>query len=280
MKKILIISLSCILFAGVGLAEKQRVADTRTESEYRAILIQLLEQKDNDSISKIIKEKNFWLLTNRKDLNEFRIEADKALASRGYGDLWKSYILWKNISAIHRKSIGADIAYPKCIACAEKYKCMIDIGAFARRGASIDELIECLDEYIKFPEKCKIDGACFDGAKKGIQEVAAISIKRALRKQGKSFVTKDGINPCEVYMEKLNKALNAPRFIGLNEWLEELGYKSRIDTSKLPSETKIEALKDAIFYGEKTPNNADKTVLSICLGVDGYNEFVKKYNGD
>ena len=88
------------------------------------------------------------------------------------------------------------------------------------------------------------------------------------------------MNPVEQYLTRLNTALNAPRFAGLNEWLADLGYKERMDLSGLPTEQEISALKESVMYGDKAMNDYVKILLCTCLGVDGYNQFVKEYNGD
>ena len=113
-----------------------------------------------------------------------------------------------------------------------------------------------------------------------IQKTATKSIRKALRRQGKSFVVKNGVNPCEQYVTALTAALNAPRFNGIDAWCESLGMSFRLDTSRLPSAQDIEVLKEQILDGDKDPKPEDLYILNICLGTDGYNKFVKAYNGD
>lgn len=254
--------------------------DTSTVSEYRSVLMSMLSEADHSKIKQIATASHFWQVEKNPKLDSFRIEADTALAAKGFATLWNKYTSWPKVSANHRKQVNADMHYPKCIALAKKYECNINIQVFAQNGATIDELIECLNEYISFPKGCQMNSKSLDEAKKGIQKSAVLGIKRALRNQGKSFVVVNGINPCEQYMNRLNSILNAPRFKGLNDWLKELGFTSRIDESRFPSKELVEKLKDKIFYGEIKASPYHKAILSACLGVDGYNEFVKKYNGE
>ena len=254
---------------------------TATRGEYEQILTQMLAASTKEQISKIAIQNRFWTVATRKDLLEFRLEADRKLATRGYGQFWTKIQTWPKVSELARRENGADKAYTNTIAYVRQYGShRINLLDLAVKGASIDELIICLNELIAAPQKCYVSTEEFNAAKKGIQRSAVLGIKKALRKQGKSFVTVDGVNPCEVYMEKLNKALNAPRLEGLNQWLEELGFVNRVDVSSLPSGGEINTLKGAIFYGERKMTPYDRTMLSLCLGVDGFNEFVKLYNGD
>jgi hypothetical protein len=115
--------------------------------------------------------------------------------------------------------------------------------------------------------------------KRRLQKMALGAIKVHLRSQGKSFVTKNGVNPCEKYMTGLTEALNAPRFAGLDAWFKSMGLKG-VDLSKMPSEEAVAKLKDDIFYGRKDMDGRAKAILEVCLGVEGYNKFVKEYNGN
>jgi hypothetical protein len=80
-------------------------------------------------------------------------------------------------------------------------------------------------------------------------------------------------------MTDLTAALNAPRFAGLDMWLRSVGCKG-VDLSKMPSEEDVAKLREDILYGRKDMTPFNKSILYVCLGVDGYNKFVKEYNGD
>lgn len=278
MKQILM--MFCVVTMSVALGHTRIDPNSATIAQYRALLVEMLSEADQAKVKQMATRSNFWAMETNSRFDSLRIEADNALAARGVATLWNKYTAWPKVSANHRKQTGADVHYAKCIELAKRFGCNINIQVFAQNGANIDELIGCLNEYIAFPKGCSINSKSLDEAKKGIQKAAVLGIKRALRNQGKSFVVVNGVNPCEQYMNRLNTILNAPRFTGLNAWLEELGFIARLDESKFPSPSDVEKLKEAIFYGEIKSTPQNRAILSVCLGVDGFNEFVKKYNGE
>lgn len=163
-------------------------------------------------------------------------------------------------------------------ACAVRLNSNAQPYALLNRGATMDELVNCLSEI------CSTNSPFMGVTVKtslcaAIQKAGVRLVKRHLRDLGESFVADGGKNPCAPYMEELNAALNAPRFNGLNEWLAKMGVEARLDASRLPSEAEVNALKDRIYYGECDMNDRRKYILHTCLGVDGYNAFVKQYNG-
>ena len=103
-------------------------------------------------------------------------------------------------------------------------------------------------------------------------------VKKYLYNQGKSFVTKNGVNPCEPMLQRLNTALNAPRMNGFNEWLSDVGVNERMNLSFLPSDNEINQLKIAILVGEREPKSADLFNLYMCLSISDYNAFIERYN--
>lgn len=114
-----------------------------------------------------------------------------------------------------------------------------------------------------------------------IQTKAAPVVRRWIRRNGGSFVTdKDGKNPMEEHLKPLTAALNAPRFKGLNVWLEKHGVAARFDESLLPTEEAAAKLKEDVYYGDVEMTEKTKFLLQVCLGVEGYNAFVKEYNGE
>ena len=48
----------------------------------------------------------------------------------------------------------------------------------------------------------------------------------------------------------------------------------------MPSEADVAKLREDVLMGDRDMGNYAKSVLGVCLGVDGYNEFVREYNGD
>lgn len=114
-----------------------------------------------------------------------------------------------------------------------------------------------------------------------IQAKAAKLVRRVIRRNGGSFVTdKDGRNPMEEHLKPLTAALNAPRFKGLNDWLAKYGVEARFDESLLPTEEAAAKLKEDVYYGDVEMTEKTKFLLQVCLGVEGYNAFVKEYNGE
>lgn len=260
---------------------------TATEAQYRDVFRLILENPTNSyTISKATK---FNEIMRRKDFSDFINEVDSTLAERSfnghplaiYGINWSCGLFPK----YGKKVLISSDLYDKFT---YSYDCMtrkriptLYTSRLIYYGVDIDDLIRILGEQITFPsERVFVRKEWIIDLKKAIQQLASKSIKRKLREQGKSFVTKDGVNPCEEYLTRLNVALDAPRFAGLNAWLEELGFEARIDETKLLSEETITDLKQKIFYGEKNNTPFTEVVLLTYLGVEGYNQFVKEYNGD
>jgi hypothetical protein len=183
------------------------------------------------------------------------------------------------MSTLARAAVGADTAYAKSIAIAERLGCDITAASIFRAGGTIGDLAVYLSEAAACPMKCT------DGELRGIywkdamQKAAVKAVKKYIRSQGKSFVTKDGVNPCEIYMTDLTTALDAPRLAGLDAWYKSIGLAG-IDLSALPSEAEVEHLRQDVLDGTKDLDSRTKVILHICLGVEGYNAFVKEYNGD
>lgn len=155
----------------------------------------------------------------------------------------------------------------------------------ARAALTMDERLQLLTEAVSLVDgkvrmECRYQAVV--GYCQWIQSDKAVvkAIRKYLRSQGKSFVTKDGVNPCEELMKELNAALNAPRFKGLNAWMEKVGFTARIDESQLPTEEFVAQLKEDVLNGEKDMTENVAFVLKVNLGVEGYNAFVKEYNGE
>ena len=279
MKKLLIatyIALSVMVASAIEKLDWK----TATEAQYRAALTEISAQTNATLVYKSIVDSGFISIQNRNDMDALRLEADEIFASKHVGSQWWRFMKqWPKMSAYGRAAIGVEtnLAYTLALATKLRVSTLTPLALYTK-GAEVDEMVRSMGEHI-IP-RCYIDINGIATFKSYVQKSATKTIKRKLREQGKSFVTKDGVNPVEQYLTRLNTALNAPRFAGLNEWLAELGYKERIDLSRLPSEQEVEALKEAVMYGEKNMTGQVKIHLYVCLGVDGYNQFVKEYNGD
>lgn len=104
------------------------------------------------------------------------------------------------------------------------------------------------------------------------------TIRRRLRDLGRPIVIKDGVNPVQDAIDELSAALNAPRFSGLKEWIAEWFPDYRWIEVKWMSDEELSKFKDDIFYGDIEFGAANRVILRSHLGVDAYNDFVKKFN--
>jgi hypothetical protein len=102
--------------------------------------------------------------------------------------------------------------------------------------------------------------------------------------QGKTPVSKDGVNPLTVVMDPVIAALNGPACAGLIEALAVIGITDLTDGGVLPAFVP----PDAKRIGELTDSARQAVVatgdagaqgqLLLLLGVDGYNGFVRQFN--
>ena len=92
------------------------------------------------------------------------------------------------------------------------------------------------------------------------------------------IVVEGDSNPVQVEMDKLTAALNAPRLVGLKEWFAKFYPEYKWIDSEWETDEEIEALKDAVYNGEREFGIREKNVLRVNLGMVKYNEFVEAYN--
>lgn len=108
-------------------------------------------------------------------------------------------------------------------------------------------------------------------------------IKRRLREKGISFVVREGeANPVQEAIDALTAAFNAPKLAGLREWVAEWFPEYQwvdIDHFFMSNE-EITKLCDDIYYGDKDLTNRNSALILSHLGLDGYNAFIARYNGD
>ena len=103
-------------------------------------------------------------------------------------------------------------------------------------------------------------------------------VKRSLRAAGKTFVTRDGINPVEVLMKPVIDAMNAPKLEGIEAAIEALGVnvpKSVRDNSVWAD---IATRMNGIMQGDLPADSRSDGAIIILLGPDGYNAWVKEFN--
>lgn len=209
-------------------------------------------------------------------------ELDAALAQKKFipAQAWRNPVMWPVCSAADQSRCGADVAYAATYDIARRHGCNLPSPTHSECGDwTLDEIAVWLSDIVAFPKKCALGQGEIARIKQWLQTTAVRVIRLHIRAQGKSFVTKDGVNPCESYMTSLTTALNAPRFAGLDEWLKGVGCKG-IDLSRLPTEEYVETLKTDILNGDKHMTDYNRGILLVCLGVDGYNAFVREYNGE
>lgn len=104
-------------------------------------------------------------------------------------------------------------------------------------------------------------------------------LKKLIREKGGSFIVgADGVNPVQSAIDSLSAALNRPRMQGLKEWVAEWYPNHAWIEPPWMSEESLNKLMDDVFYGQVDFCQKVQYVLRANLGVEGYNEFIKKYN--
>jgi hypothetical protein len=115
--------------------------------------------------------------------------------------------------------------------------------------------------------------------KEMIKERAVTMARLKLRTEGKTFVTKNGVNPIVAKLAPVIDALNRAECAGLEEALRGLGCKcanvDRIDLRKASGVWQEELMRGERL-GAAVPTVVGK--LSVALGADGYKGFVDVYN--
>ena len=293
MKKILLFS-AVFTLASVCMGQevdktkfKELDYKTATEEEYRAVYNEIIVSTNAAYITELSLFTKFWRIQHRPEFESLVEEFDQAFSTNfNVGKHVRGLSCfngkWPNTKKKWEEYFKAGECYPKTMEITSAKKIHgLWCAALSECNVSLEEAVIILGEL----SSCPAFGPYIyiqelKNMKSFIQQTAVKSIKRKLREQGKSFVTKDGVNPCEEYLTRLNVALDAPHFAGLNAWLEELGFEARIDETKLPTPATVQELKDKVFYGEVDANNKNMKILYVGLGVDEYNKFVKEYNGE
>ena len=280
MKKMLFACVA-LAFAVTAGAMEELDPKTCTEADVRAALADTLSADSPSLFWQRGASSGLWAACSQARFASLRAEVDTALDARGWVPYawWSKVTMWPKVSARARAKTGADVAYAKSIEIATRVGSDALIASIIRHGGTLDDAVDAVSEAVAFPAGCSVVVTSWDNARKCIQEAAVRVVKAHIRSQGKSFVTKDGVNPCETYMAGLTEALNAPRFAGLDAWLKSIGRKG-VDLSRMPSEADVAKLREDVLFGRKDMDERNKAILYVCLGVEGYNAFVKEYNGD
>ena len=100
-----------------------------------------------------------------------------------------------------------------------------------------------------------------------------------LRKRGKSFVTRDGVNPLEPYAKRLETILNAPRMHGMADFCAEIGLPTTyaIPEDSFLTDDEIKTVCDSVLIDDRSLKSVSAK-LRYSMGTDAYNAFVKEYN--
>jgi hypothetical protein len=117
-----------------------------------------------------------------------------------------------------------------------------------------------------------------DSAASMVLREAPRHIRRKLRERGVPIVVKDGVNHVQDAVDELSSAINAPKMAGVREWLSKWFPDYKWIDVKWMSDEELAKFKDGIFYGDIEFGVANRFILRSHLGVDAYNDFVKKFN--
>ena len=256
--------------------------DTCTAEEVRAVIADSLATNYIWGAFERLGKAGMFASKVRERHPDVWAELDAALAQKKFipAQAWRNPVMWPVCSAADQSRCGADVAYAATYDIARRHGCNLPSPTHSECGDwTLDEIAVWLSDVVAFPKKCALGQGEIARIKQWLQTTAVRVIRLHIRAQGKSFVTKDGVNPCESYMTSLTTALNAPRFAGLDEWLKGVGCKG-IDLSRLPTEEYVAKLKTDLLNGDEHMTDYNRGVLLVCLGVDGYNAFVREYNGE
>lgn len=258
-----------------------KITKESTDEQCRAVLAELCAITNRPKfIIQAAKNAGVYRLVDYKNLNHLCAEFDETLSSRGLGICPFYTKSFPKTSAIARRTYDMDAKFPTMLSLGTKYNTEASFGYLAKY-CTADEYISVLQEILQESNTCYFVVDYIRNAKITFQKKYGLTlIKKMLYRQGKSFVTKDGVNPCEGMMNELTASLNAARLNGFNEWLIKVGCKNHIDFSFLPTAEEIQVLKERILMGEIQITILKQKQLYIGLSTDDYNAFVKKYNGD
>ena len=120
------------------------------------------------------------------------------------------------------------------------------------------------------------------GVRSAVLSAAIRPTRRWIRAQGDSFVGKEGAKRVKGVLDALAAELNAPRFGKAGEILSKLGVEVEWEAvqSRIPSDAEVAEIKALILDGAIPFTPELQNRLCVALGVDGYNAFVREYNGN
>ena len=118
-------------------------------------------------------------------------------------------------------------------------------------------------------------------ARNGILNSAVLPVRRWIRAGGGSFVGADGAKKVKAKLDELAKELNAPRFGKAGAILKEIGIEVEWEAiqARILGDTEVADVRTKLLNGETAFSQGLQYRLCVALGVDGYNAFVREYNG-
>ena len=115
----------------------------------------------------------------------------------------------------------------------------------------------------------------------GILNSSVLPVRRWIRANGGSFVGANGAKQVKAKLDALAKELNAPRFGKAGEILKEIGIDVEWEAiqARILGDTEVAEIRTKLLNGETAFLQGLQYRLCVALGVDGYNAFVREYNG-
>ena len=122
-------------------------------------------------------------------------------------------------------------------------------------------------------------GWCMEYYTGRVKAACTRQVKIMLRRSGKSFVTRDGVNPLEPYAKRLETILNAPRMHGMADFCAEIGLPKTyaIPEDSFLTDDEVKTVCDSVLIDDRSLKNVSAK-LRYSMGTDAYNAFVKEYN--
>lgn len=275
MKKLIVTI--CVLIASTITA----FCNTR-EAEYRALLEEMLSLcgVSNTNVYALYfqKKNKVFRKIEGEEYKDLRLEYDTKLAEKGLAARWGSVKSFPKISENSRRAKGLDVSMSNTVAIAKKHNINITpFGVLRDASLSPDEIISVFNDFVA--NGLYVPETWWDVLEQYFDTKLFTLPRDYLQSQGKEYEinVETGVDPCAVYVEAYMKAIQAPRLEGFNDWLASLGISNRVDVSKFPTEERIAEISSNVLNNVWVLTPSNKMRLRLCLGNEGYNEFMEKY---
>ena len=118
-------------------------------------------------------------------------------------------------------------------------------------------------------------------ARSAILNAAIAPARRKVRAEFGTFVGEEGAKKVKEVLDSLAAELNAPRFGKAGEILKEIGIEVEWEAiqARILGDTEVAEIRTKLLNGETAFLQGLQYRLCVALGVDGYNAFVREYNG-